>query len=312
MLVSKKEYSKADLDTHKKNERIRLEQERKILELHQAEGDKLIRAIRPSGKVSKGAYSSYVINLSKSLKSLITINSQKISENTLKSSSDVTEKLLRGSKLDTDSVRKSIERQTRLQADKAVKLVMSSDMYKDGRGLSQRVWGSSVKASNDIRNVITAGMKNGLSSVEIAKLLEGYVDFEARKRWSNDKIKEKLGEGYAAYNRELEYNSLRLARTTLSHVHTESKRNSNKVNPYATHVRWHALHLAGRTCQICIELDQQLFKLEEVPLDHPNGMCYLTTEYDLSMNDMIDDIAGWINGDDNEMLEEWYKELIKT
>ena len=100
-----------------------------------------------------------------------------------------------------------------------------------------------------------------------------------------------------------------MARTTISHAATASVRQWGKINPYAKKVQWHSVHAPGRTCQICIDLDGQVFPIEECPFDHPNGLCYQTVYYDQSLEEIADELKDWVDGKPNEMLDEWYAQL---
>ena len=191
----------------------------------------------------------------------------------------------------------------------SVKNVVAGGIYKDGAGLSSRIWQSSAMASNSIQQVISAGLAQDMGAAKLSRLLQDYVNPTVRKTWSNDKIRSILGDGYAAWNKSLEYNALRLARTTLAHTATMSMRQAQKVNPYATKIRWHSVHAAGRTCSICEDMDGQVYDTDKCPFDHPNGMCYQTHEFEKSLNEMADELAAWCNGEPNETLDEWWKSV---
>ncbi|MCI6457868.1 MAG: phage head morphogenesis protein, partial [Clostridium sp.] len=127
--------------------------------------------------------------------------------------------------------------------------------------------------------------------------------------WSRNKIREKLGPGYARkYIGGLDYEALRLARTTLTHQAQIAVINSSKINPYLQFVKWHSDHQAGRTCQQCIDRDGQLFKIDEVPLDHPNGMCWIQPVYSIdgkteaTPEEIARDMKAWAEGSKNSKL----------
>lgn len=189
----------------------------------------------------------------------------------------------------------------------SVKNIIAGGIYKDGVGLSARIWQASAMSANSIQEVIAAGLAQDMGAAKLSKLLQDYVNPTARKAWSNEKIRELLGDGYAAWNKTLEYNALRLARTTLAHTATMSMRQAKRMNPYAIKIMWHSVHAAGRTCSICEDMDGKIFKTEECPFDHPNGMCYQTHEFDKSLEEIADELADWCNGNPNPMLDEWWK-----
>lgn len=211
--------------------------------------------------------------------------------------------------LDTSLVNDKFENIIGKLGMESVKNVIGGGIYKDGAGLSSRIWQSSTIAGRSIQEVIAAGLAQDMSATKLSKLLEAYVNPTARKVWDNDKIKSILGDGYEAWNKNLEYNALRLARTTLSHTATMSMRQARKVNPYATKIKWHSVHAAGRTCPTCEEMDGNIYKTEECPFDHPNGMCYQTHEMEKSLDEIADELAAWCKGEENEMLDEWWENL---
>lgn len=189
----------------------------------------------------------------------------------------------------------------------SVKNILAGGIYKDGVGLSARIWQASAMSANSIQEVIAAGLAQDMGAAKLSKLLQDYVNPTARKTWSNDKIRELLGDGYAAWNRNLEYNALRLARTTLAHTATMSMRQAQTINPYATKIMWHSVHAAGRTCSICEDMDGQIFDTKDCPFDHPNGMCYQTHEFEKSLEQIADELADWCRGNPNPMLDDWWE-----
>lgn len=191
----------------------------------------------------------------------------------------------------------------------SVKNIISGGIYQDGVGLSARIWQASAMSANSIQEVITAGLAQDMGAAKLSKLLQDYVNPTARKTWTNDKIRELLGDGYAAWNKNLEYNALRLARTTLAHTATMSMRQAQKVNPYATKIMWHSVHAAGRTCSICEDMDGQIYDTDKCPFDHPNGMCYQTHEFEKSLNEIADELAAWCRGEPNPMLDDWWESI---
>ena len=187
--------------------------------------------------------------------------------------------------------------------------LIRGDIYKDGKGLSERIWHAATTASNDVRNVIAAGMAQNMGAAELSKLLSRYVKPEARKQWDRKKIREKLGPGYAAWNKNLEYNALRLARTTLSHSFTMGVKEAAKANPFLEYCVWNSACVHGRTCQQCYDRDGVRYKIKDVPFDHPNGLCWLTYETP-PIEDMADRLKSWMNGGEDKQLDSWYKNFF--
>ena len=209
--------------------------------------------------------------------------------------------------LDTSLVNDVFDNLVGKLGKESVKNIIAGGIYKDGVGLSARIWQASAMSANSIQEVIAAGLAQDMGAAKLSELLKDYVNPTARKTWSNDKIRSILGDGYAAWNKSLEYNALRLARTTLAHTATMSMRQAQKVNPYATKIMWHSVHAAGRTCSICEDMDGQVYDTDKCPFDHPNGMCYQTHEFEKSLNEMADELAAWCKGEPNPMLDDWWE-----
>ena len=209
--------------------------------------------------------------------------------------------------LDTSLVNDVFENLVGKLGMESVKNIVAGRIYQDGVGLSARIWQASAMSSNSIQEVIAAGLAQDMGAAKLSELLKDYVNPTARKTWSNDKIRSILGDGYAAWNKSLEYNALRLARTTLAHTATMSMRQVQKVNPYAKKIMWHSVHAAGRTCSICEDMDGKIYDIDKCPFDHPNGMCYQTHEFEKSLNEMADELAAWCKGEPNPMLDEWWE-----
>lgn len=178
-------------------------------------------------------------------------------------------------------------------------------IYKDNFGLSDRIWGSAQYAGDKLHNAIMSCLAQGKGPADIAKAIQQFGT-EGHKIWSRDKIKEKLGSAYAnQYSGGLDYCALRLARTTMTHLHQLQVIKSNEFNPYVGKVKYHSVHAVGRTCDLCIERDGQIFDRKECPLDHPNGMCWLEPVFCdskgniMSPEDIGKDIGKWIRGEKN-------------
>lgn len=207
----------------------------------------------------------------------------------------------------TDEFGKALDEVINLHSRKGVEFIYRGKLYEDNKNISKRIWQATKGSAKNIQDVVAMAEAQGMSSAELSTLLEDFVNPDKRKMWGHEKLKAKLGSGYAQAWKDLEYNSLRLARTTISHIGTEAVKTKAKVNPFAKKVQWHSVHAQGRTCETCKELDTQIFKIEEVPYDHPNGLCYQTIYFEESMDDMADRLAAWVKdpSSDNE-LEQWW------
>ena len=137
---------------------------------------------------------------------------------------------------------------------------------------------------------------------DVAKDLEAYVNPEARKtyRWARD---------YPGSNKVVDYNASRLARTMMSHAYQEAFERSTAKDPWVEAYQWNTGH-NNRVCPLCIEREENdeyglgpgVYPKGEVPLDHPNGQCFLTIVQTKSTNDVVNDLANWYNGTGDEKM----------
>ena len=290
-------------------EHLNQEQQEKIYQVYKKAGRDLAAGYRQAreGTATKALYASYTQKIAEETEQIIKDYALRGAGLPLRVEMLMMNEAFLRAGLDTSLAGDTFRNLVGKLGMESVKNVIGGGIYKDGAGLSARIWQSSAMASNQIQAVIAAGLAQDMGAAKLSKLLQDYVNPTARKTWSNDKIRELLGDGYAAWNKNLEYNALRLARTTLAHTATMSMRQAQMVNPYATKIKWHSVHAAGRTCAICEDLDGQVFKTEECPFDHPNGMCYQTHEMEKSLDEMADELAAWCKGEPNEMLDEWWE-----
>lgn len=185
--------------------------------------------------------------------------------------------------------------------------IIQGEIYKDGNGLSRRLWMSMNRNLEKIDEVIAQCMAQQLSAVESSKILKSFLQPGQGTTWDRAKIKEKLGPGYAAWNKDISYEALRLARTTITHSATLAMKEAGRANPYLNSVRWHSVHAIGRTCEECKEKDGKVFTLAKLPFDHPNGLCWNEPILDKSLEQMAIDMRDWAQGGKNSRLDEWWK-----
>lgn len=292
-------------------EQLNQAQQRAIIEAYNSAGKELVRQYRGAkdGTATKALYASYTKKLYDETNEIIQQYAIKGAQVAPSVEKLVMQKAFQMAGLDTSLANDKFDNIIGKLGMESVKNIIGGGIYKDGAGLSSRIWQSSMGSSNKIQEIIAAGLAQDMGAAKLSELLRAYVDPTVRKTWDTDKIRSILGDGYAAWNKNLEYNALRLARTTLSHTATMSMRQARQVNPYATKIKWHSVHAAGRTCETCEEMDGQVFDTEECPFDHPNGMCYQTHEMEKSLDEIADELAAWCNGEENEMLDKWWKEI---
>ena len=188
--------------------------------------------------------------------------------------------------------------------------MVKGKIYYNGRGLDKMLWDVAKCAGDKLNLAITSCIAEGMGAVEMSQNLKEFAT-GGHHTWSRNKIKEKLGPGYARkYSGGLDYEALRLARTTITHQAQLATLATSKINPYMNAVIWHSDHQAGRTCQQCIDRNGTKYYLnkESVPLDHPNGMCWLEPAYSMTPEEMAKDMKAWAAGEKNSgLMDKIYK-----
>lgn len=224
------------------------------------------------------------------LQGMIEGNMKSVAESVLDSTLDFTKK-----------VGLSIEGLYSRVPDEIVKSVASGQLYEGDWTLSKAIWKDHMKTQYNINTVVAKGIAENKSAYDIAKDLEKYVDPSAEKPWDWSKV-------YPGVGRKIDYNAQRLARTMVSHAYQQAFVRSTQKNPFVTKYRWDASNSA-RTCPICAERDGKLYDKNDLPLDHPNGMCTFEAVIPDSMEDIADRIADWAYGSDDPELDAWAEDL---
>lgn len=182
-----------------------------------------------------------------------------------------------------------------------VSMLVTGQLYGEGWTLSKAIWGQSQKHAEDINKIVAAGVAANKSAYDIAKDLEQYVNPEARKEWDWSKV-------YPGTSKKVDYNAQRLARTMVSHAYQQSLLATTKYNPFVTGYKWRSAH-THRTCELCNSRDGKIFSAEELPLDHPNGLCTFLVELEGSLEDVANRLGDWANGAEDPALDRWYNSM---
>lgn len=179
--------------------------------------------------------------------------------------------------------------------------ILHGTAYKDRKGLSERIWQYTKKFDKDIDYIIAEGISNKKSTYDIAKDLEKYVDPNAAKDFEWSKV-------YPNSSKKVDYNAQRLARTAVNHAFQQAQKRSCEKNPYVDGIRWISAQVHSRTCQQCMDRHNQVFSVKDNILDHPNGLCTTIPEIPMSLEDIGTELRGWIDGELNSKLDNWFKE----
>lgn len=169
--------------------------------------------------------------------------------------------------------------------DEIVRNLITGQIYDRGWSLSSRIWGDNEQTLKDIYQVMAKGLAENKPIYQIAKDLEIYVRPSAKLPWNL-----KAKDGVKIYKKQVDYNAQRLARTLVQHGYQQSFVATTQKNPFITEYIWRSN--GSRVCELCVIRDGVHFKKEELPLDHPNGMCTMEPAI---VDDMIDQLANWFN-----------------
>lgn len=175
--------------------------------------------------------------------------------------------------------------------------IKTGAIYNEKWYLSDAIWADQKNKLRDINTIITNGVAAGKTTYEIAKDLEIYVDSKAVKPWEWSKV-------YPVSTKVIDYNAQRLARTVIAHAYARATVREAKNNPLSEGIQWHSA-LTERTCQICIDRDGKIYAPDDLPLDHPNGLCTYSIVTP-TMDEIANRLADWVNGKEDKELDEWY------
>lgn len=188
-----------------------------------------------------------------------------------------------------------------------IKELMHGDMYKDRKGLSERIWKDTKRFEKDINTIIIEGIAQKKSAFELAKDLEKYVNPDVKKDFNWSKV-------YPRTRTKVDYNAQRLARTSIHHAYQQSLKRSCEKNPYVNGIEWRSALVHERTCQLCKERhgiiydsnkNEGKYRTEPVPIDHPNGLCTLIPVIEKDLEDIGEELRAWIDGESNPKLDLW-------
>ena len=228
--------------------------------------------------------------VAKSLESTLKSKMKRMVNDTVKAQEDNINDLCKKYKLDFGTTFQ--DKFSKVNED-ALRMLVSGKVYKDKVSLSGRIWNNKKKVDEHIAFLL-AQKKHPM---DIARELEQYVNPAARK-YTN-------AEGYKYTGRQVEYNSLRLARTYINHAYQEAARDTSEANPFIKKLVWKSSHHKNM-CGLCGSRDGKEYDPKDMPLDHPNGFCSFTYKTD-SLEDTAEQLKKWMNGESNKDLDKWYK-----
>jgi SPP1 gp7 family putative phage head morphogenesis protein len=168
--------------------------------------------------------------------------------------------------------------------DAIVQRLVTGQIYQSGWSLSRSLWTDNLKTQKQIYEIVAGGKAQQKSIYEISKDLERWINPDKVKPWNLRNAKGRL-----IYPRSVDYNSQRLARTLVQHSYQQSFVEATKNNPLIESYTWIAN--GSRVCEICTEMNGKIFAKDDLPLDHPNGMCVwvpnLVNNWKEQLSDML-------------------------
>lgn len=177
--------------------------------------------------------------------------------------------------------------------DDILRNLVTGQIYDSGWSLSSRIWGDNEATLKDIYQIVAKGVGENKPIYDIAKELEAYVNPNRRLPWNL-----RMKDGIKIYKKSVDYNAQRLARTLVQHGYQQSFIATTRGNPFITEYIWHSN--GSRVCPLCLDRDGVHYKKDELPMDHPNGMC---TMEPVVVSDMVDQLANWFNNPDGTYPE---------
>lgn len=177
--------------------------------------------------------------------------------------------------------------------DEIVRNLITGQIYDSSWSLSARIWGDNEATLKDIYQIMAKGVAEQKPIYYIAKELEKYVRPSAKLPWNLV-----APDGVKIYKKQVDYNAQRLARTLVQHGYQQSFIATTQKNPFITEYIWRSN--GSRVCELCKARDGKHFKKDELPMDHPNGMC---TMEPVVVDNMVDQLADWFNSPDGTYPE---------
>ncbi|NSW90225.1 MAG: hypothetical protein HPY74_06020 [Firmicutes bacterium] len=216
-------------------------------------------------------------------------------------------KMLDGSGLEMSKVNQSFFRINR----NAVKACWNET--KGGLKLSDRIWKQGETARKAITEIIQESVATGMDAVKTARLLEKYVNEDARTLVKD--YPELMDRLHGKVPGNLSYEALRLARTETTKAFGKGTIEAAKNSPGCKGIKWvlSPSHPATDICDALARNDEGLgagvYQPDNVPEypAHPNEMCILVTIYE-SSDDFKKRLKRWRDNPESEPgLEKWYQ-----
>lgn len=183
--------------------------------------------------------------------------------------------------------------------NKAVDSILRGNIYKDNKSLKKRIKRCLNKLQKDLKYIVKQGVKQAKNNSEIIKDLQTYLKVNSAKSlsWCNS---------YPKASTQVDYHMQTICRTSFNHSYQESQRESCKRNPFVVGIKW-LVSNSHKVCPLCQDRNGVVYKIDEVPLDHPRGMCTTIPVLEKELDQIGEELKSWIEGESNPKLDNWFK-----
>ena len=207
--------------------------------------------------------------------------------------------------------------------DAALRMLIDGRMYRDGKSLSRRIWNRTDQLQGSIEDILTQGIAQHRSALQIAQDLEAYVSPKAKMPVSWLTLYPDI-----PFNRQIDYNAQRLARTAINHAYWAANMTAAKANPFCKAMHWqlspsHYERQVARfgedICDAYASHDEGLgrgnFPVDDVPMPHAQCLC-ATWQVVPELSDVSDRLGAWVDGGEDAELDaafgEWKAQRPET
>ncbi|ADL40307.1 head morphogenesis [Clostridium phage phiCTP1] len=181
--------------------------------------------------------------------------------------------------------------------------LLKGKLYKDGIGLSKRIWNINNKYAKDIQTVLAEGIAQHKTYNEMMEDLAKYVNPDAKKDWSWSKV-------YPGTNKQVDYNAQRLMRTGINHMYYLSNVAAVQNDPFIDAMHWElssqheirqVIPFGPDICDYNAKQDNYNlgtgnFPVNKVPVPHPNCLCTQYATFSQDLEQIGKHINRWIRG----------------
>lgn len=187
--------------------------------------------------------------------------------------------------------------------NKAVDSILRGNIYKDDKTIRRRIGKALNKLQIDLKYIVKEGVKQNKNNSEIIKDLKTYTKAGSVKSlsWCNS---------YPKASKKVDYHMQTICRTSFNHSYQEAQKESCKRNPYVIGVKW-LVSNSHKVCPLCQDRNGVIYKIDEVPLDHPRGMCTTIPVLEKELDQIGEELKSWIEGENNSKLDDWFDKYGK-